>query len=129
MMDYTEKRVLEFAPIGKQVCKALKDKAVQLGVAEEEEDVAPWGQGRFTLSRDPFSGQDSLIGSWCNDSGMECGRILFHGDGSVYAEFDVLKPHPVLPGMQILAIEAWVKNGAIKTDLKLLADPESGAVP
>lgn len=128
-MGQLEEIIEEKTPLGEKVCQAILAKAKKLGVAGDESSVAPWGKARFTLSKDPYSQENSLIGIWQNALDMDCGKILFHGDGSAYAEFDILKPHPTLPGMQILAIEAWLKNGEVKTDLQLIPDVESGVAP
>ena len=127
-MEPLEKTIERLTPEGERICQALRDKASRLGVASSKQVVADWSRARFSLSRDPYSGLDSLIGVWKNDSGMDCGKIIFHNDQSGYAEFDILKPHNQYPGMIILAIEAWLSAGEIKTDLQLLPDPASGEI-
>ncbi|MDA8059795.1 MAG: hypothetical protein ACYCXP_03185 [Leptospirillum sp.] len=125
-MEPLEKVIERLSPAGERICQALRDKAGRLGVASSRQVVADWNGARFSLSRDPFSGTDSLVGIWKNDSGMDCGKIIFHDDQSGYAEFDIMKPHSQYPGMIILAIEAWLSAGEVKTDVQLMPDPESG---
>lgn len=125
-METLEKTIETLTPQGERICQALRDKATQLGVASSKQVVADWNGAHFTLSRDPYSGQNSLIGTWKNGSDMDCGKIIFHNDKSAYAEFDILKPHTQFPGMIILAIEAWLSNGEVKIDLQLLPEPGSG---
>jgi len=125
-METLEKAIERLTPAGQRICQALRDRTTRLGVAPSKQIVADWNGARFSLSRDPYSGTDSLIGTWKNDSGMDCGKIIFHDGESGYAEFDIMRPHRQYPGMIILAIEAWLSAGEVKTDIQLMDDPERG---
>ncbi|MHB0889384.1 hypothetical protein [Acidithiobacillus sp.] len=127
-MEPMEQTIAALTPLGERVCRALSDKAGQLGVASATQAIAPWAKAEFALSRDPYSGADSLIGTWRDRHGQACGKIMFHGDGSAYAEFDILQPHPRHPGMIIVAIEAWLRDGVVKTDLQLFPEPGSEGI-
>lgn len=72
------------------------------------------------LRKDSFDGQQSLFAEWRTPSGALLGYLLIHGGGEVYAEFDVLKPHPTKPQWVIEALSVWGAAGEIKSDPKLL---------
>lgn len=77
------------------------------------------------LRKDSFDGQQSLFAEWRTPTGALLGYLLIHGGGEVYAEFDVLKPHPGKPKWVIEALSVWGNAGQIKSDPKLLPAIES----
>lgn len=77
-------------------------------------------RAEYTLSFDPGSGENSLIGIWRDQNGNKQGEMLFHADGSFYAEYDVIREHPGKPEWFIEAVTAWGREGVIKSDPKLL---------
>ena len=72
------------------------------------------------LRKDSFDGSQSLYTEWRTPSGALLGYILIHGGGQIYAEFDVLKPHPTKPQWVIEAITAWGDADNIKAEPRLL---------
>mgnify|MGYP001824293530 CR=1 FL=1 len=74
----------------------------------------------FELSRDPYDGSYSLIGIWRDVHGQKQGEILFHGDGSFFAEYDVISQHPGKPQWFIEAVTAWGNRKQLKSELRLL---------
>jgi hypothetical protein len=75
---------------------------------------------RYELRRDAYDGSESLYGEWRTDEGKLLGTILVHATGQVFAEFDVLRPHPSDRRWFVEAVTAWGSRGAIKSELKLL---------
>jgi len=110
--------------LGNKVCDALKEKIIKLGFAEEGYENICFDQLSFNLSLDSFAKQNSLQGIWTGLRNNRLGSIVFHGDGSFYAEYDVIQPHPTDKRWFIEAIEAWGNESSIKTELKLLPVPE-----
>lgn len=74
----------------------------------------------FEISRDPYDGSYSLIGVWRDINGNKQGEILFHSDGSFFAEYDVISEHPKRPQWFIEAVTAWGNQQNLKTELRLL---------
>jgi hypothetical protein len=72
------------------------------------------------LQRDPASGQSSLVGIWRDANGQRVGSIIFHCDGSFFAEYDVVEPHPQDRRWFVEAVNAWGKNNTIKSEPRLL---------
>ncbi len=72
------------------------------------------------LRKDSFDGSESLFIEWRTPTGALLGYVLIHGGGQIYAEFDVLKPHPKKPQWVIEAITVWGTEAEIKADPRLL---------
>lgn len=72
------------------------------------------------LRKDSFDGQQSLYAEWRTPGGALLGYLLVHGGGQVYAEFDVLQPHPQRAAWVIEAITAWGDRAALKAEPRLL---------
>lgn len=87
------------------------DKALQL---------PSWEEAEFELQRDPASGEDSLKGSWRGPHNELLGSVVCHPDGSFYGEYDVIRTHPRRDGWFIEAVVAWGRDGAIKSELRML---------
>lgn len=110
--------------LGKAICAALVNEAHKTGISDEVSKSIDFEQLEFSLNRDPFSQQDSLHGSWYGPHDNLIGSILFHADGSFFAEHDVVQPHPHKSGWFIEAVSAWGKDDCIKTETRLLPMPE-----
>jgi hypothetical protein len=106
--------------IGESICAALSDEVAKIGLQEKALATAPWERAGFELQRDPASGQFSLVGHWKNANGQRVGNIVFHCDGSFFAEYDVIEPHPRDKRWFVEAVNAWGKNEIIKAELRLL---------
>jgi hypothetical protein len=65
-----------------------------------------------------------LTGYWYNKRNKQrierIGRLQFNSDGSFYAEYDVIKPHPQKVEWFVEAVTAWGKDDVIKTEARLL---------
>jgi len=70
----------------------------------------------YNLLKDDLSGDYSLQGIWNNRQGM----LLFHPDGTFFAEYDVVKPHPQKSQWFVEAITVWGKDSEIKAEPKLI---------
>jgi hypothetical protein len=78
----------------------------------------------FSLVTDPFTQTQDLVGYWYSAGKQRIGQIKFHGDGSFYAEYDVVQPHPTKKQWFVEAINAWGQQDNIKTEAKLLDIPQ-----
>jgi hypothetical protein len=79
-----------------------------------------WSQASFELQRDPASGEESLKGSWRGKHHELLGSMVFHGDGSFYAEYDVIRPHPRREKWFVEAVVAWGRDEVIRSEARLL---------
>jgi len=63
----------------------------------------------------------ALKGIWYGNNQLKLGEIIFHVDGSFYAEYDVVQPHPSDRRWFVESITTWGRDDSIKTDPRLLA--------
>lgn len=111
------------AETGRALCAAIRERAVGLGLpADCLGDKPQWDDARFTLKADPFSQEVSLYGEW--QDGSRFGSVTLFPDGRVFAEYQVLEPHPQRPGQFIEAISLWGRPGAFKSEALLLEIPQ-----
>ena len=114
-----EKRCEAEADLLEEIGQALRERLAVSGFSSAL-SLIPRQFGRRELRRDPYDGSESLYGEWFSPEGRRLGNVMIHADGNVYAEFDVVKPHPTDARWFVEAVEAWGARGAIKTELKLL---------
>jgi hypothetical protein len=105
--------------LGESVCDAMLMEVRRNGLPKTVIDPA-LERAQFDLSRDPSDGNYSLIGIWRDANGNKQGEILFHHDGSFYAEYDVICEHPAKPQWFVEAVTAWGNPTQLKSELRLL---------
>jgi hypothetical protein len=111
--------------IGVSICERLRAEISKLGFANDTLANYPYYHtANFTLVKDPYTGDTNLTGVWYNDRNKQrverIGRLQFNSDGSFYAEYDVVKPHPSKPAWFVEAITVWGKEDTIKAEARLL---------
>jgi hypothetical protein len=116
--------------IGVSICERLRAEIDALGFANDESVGYPYYHlANFTLTKDPYTGDFNLTGYWCNKRDKNrierIGRLQFNSDGSFYAEYDVVKPHPSKADFFIEAVTAWGKDDTVKTEARLLPMSEN----
>jgi hypothetical protein len=116
--------------IGVSICERLRTDIDALGFANDESVGYPYYHlANFVLTKDPYTGDFNLTGYWHSKRNKRqierIGRLQFNSDGSFYAEYDVVKPHPHKADYFIEAVTAWGKDDAIKSEARLLSMSES----
>ncbi|MGR9116024.1 MAG: hypothetical protein ACU85E_09680 [Gammaproteobacteria bacterium] len=107
--------------LGRQICQEMLQAILKIGFTESEIDAIPdFAHAEFSLVKDPYTASENLTGCWYDKNKQRIGNIQFLSDGSFYAEYDVVKPHPTKKQWFVEAMSAWGKNGQIKTEAKLL---------
>ncbi len=114
-----EQRMQEVRAIGESVCDALRHEVLKMGLPDGCIDPDIY-RAEYTLSPDPASGQESLIGIWRDPKGHKQGEILFHADGSFFAEYDVISAHPTKKQWFVEAVTAWGRDDMVKSEPRLL---------
>lgn len=71
------------------------------------------------IRRDKFDASEAFYGEW-RQQGRSCGSVIVHASGELFAEFDVLLPHPTDKRWFVEAVTAWGRPGAVKAELRLL---------
>lgn len=113
-------RITQLRPLGEQVCAALETEYRKLGFSQEQVLGVDFDALVFVLKRDPFSQQDSVEGTWLNLQRQRRGSLVFHADGTFFAEYDVVQPHPLKSRWFVEAVTAWGQGGEIKAEARLL---------
>jgi hypothetical protein len=94
-----------------------------LQLAESHEASLPgiaWDKAQFSRVKDPFSGEESLMARWANESR---GTLSLRPGGWIYGELDVCKPHPTKSGQWMEAVVAWGHAEKLKMEMRLLDQP------
>ena len=107
--------------LGRAICSALDEEVTKLGFPPGKVLVAAHTDAEYRLDCDPASGENSLVGTWRNEAGDKCGELLFHADGSFFAEYDVIRMHPHRPDWFVEAVTAWGRGDSIKSEPRLLS--------
>lgn len=110
--------------LGENICTAIAANINKLGLDATQFPQLKFDNLQFSLQRDPYTQQDTLEGLWKGAQQNRIGSILFHGDGSFFAEFDVVQVHPRKPGWFVEKITAWGNGEMLKTEAELLPMPE-----
>jgi hypothetical protein len=117
-------RYKKIAPLAGAICEALAAELDKLGFAAGSVAVAEPAAAAYRLERDPASGTDSLVGEWLDARGQKQGGLVFHGDGSFFVEYDVVRPHPRDGRWFVEAVQAWGRGSMIRAEPRLLPFPE-----
>ena len=126
MSDALTAKIQQHNAQAQRICDELNRQILKLGFPADKATVTLDDSVQYRLERDPASGLDSLVGMWMHPaSHYKLGTLLFHGDGSFFAEYDVLQPHPTIAQWFVEAVSVWGNGDTIKGDPKLL--PALGA--
>lgn len=119
-----EQHIQQHRDFGIRVCQRISENIAKLGFSVQTRiDLPSYDAVQFSLVTDPYTQAEDLIGYWYDSNRQRIGQIQFHGDGSVYAEYDIVQPHPSKKQFFVEAINAWGSLDNIKTEAKLLAMP------
>lgn len=119
MTTQLQKRVEKSQALGEHICRALSEEIKRLHLAEE---ITPpsWAEATFRVHRDPALGNESLEALWLHGNGIKLGSATLHDDGSFFAEYDIIRPHPHKTKWFVEAVTAWGRNDDIKSEARLL---------
>lgn len=119
-----KQRIAAAANHGAELIGALQEKIAALNLPDEPVIVPAFETARFTLEHDLYDGSESLRAAFFRSQHYCIGFLLFHSDGSSFAEYHVMRPHPLRPKLFIEAVEAWVRDGKIQTDVRTAMMPQ-----
>jgi hypothetical protein len=108
---------------GNALIDALQERVIKLGLPGEVITIPPFEAARFTLEHDLYNGEQTLRAAFFPSQYYCIGFLLFHFDGSSFAEYHIMRQHPSRPQLFIEAVEAWVRDGKIQTDVRLALMP------
>lgn len=100
------------AAVGAAVCAALREQATRLGLSLGDEPQ--WAQASFEQTQDPFSQEVSLLAVWRGQA--RDGSVTFFPDGRIFAEYQVLLPHPQRSDAYVEAVQVWGRANKLRGD-------------
>ncbi len=119
-MSRLQRRIEELLPLAEAICRSLREELRKLGFADDVVAIPDPDAASYRLDRDRASGTDSLVGEWRDAHGQLLGMLLFHDDGSFFAEHDVIKLHPANPRWFVEAVNAWGRDHEIRAEPRLM---------
>ena len=119
MDDSLQARVAAEHPRLEQVVAALTSELERQGLSAAAQRV-PAHCDRHQVQTDPFDGTQSLLGEWLDPQGHRLGSVILHQGGQLFAEFDVLLPHPTRRQWFVEAVTAWGDDNTLRAELRLL---------
>jgi hypothetical protein len=118
-----KQRIASATAHGVELIAALQEKIAKLNLPGEAITIPPFDAARFTLEHDLYNGEQTLRAAFFPSQHYCIGFLLFHSDGSSFAEYHIMRPHHSRPSLFIEAVEAWVRDGKIQTDTRLAMMP------
>ncbi len=115
--------ITRYQTLGRAVCEALTKEAVKQGLTQAQLPSIEWADLAFKVVVDPADGSECLSGDWLNPAGYRIGTFQLNGNGSFFAEHDVVQPHPTDKRWFIEAVTAWGTESKIITEPRLIATP------
>ncbi|MDD2884645.1 MAG: hypothetical protein PHT48_06320 [Dechloromonas sp.] len=88
---------------GEAVCAALRGQVEKLGLSIGLEPI--WSEASFEEATDPFSQEISIVAYWRGQARF--GKATFFPDGRIFAEYQVLLPHPDLTNKYVDSVQIW----------------------
>lgn len=116
-------RIDATATTGQALLDALQAKIDRLDLPGDRIILPAFDSARFTLEQDPGDRGQTLRAAFYPSEFYCIGFLLFHDNGSTYAEYHVMQLHPTRPRWFVEAAEAWLRDGQIRTDLRLAEMP------
>lgn len=123
MTENLEQRIEAVAEQGKALLAALQEKVSSFNLPGEPLVIPGFGEAEFTLEEDKYNGKQTLMASFFPRPRYRAGVLLFHSDGSSFAEYLIMQAHPAKPQWFIESVEAWGNIGDIRTDARLIQFP------
>ncbi len=124
MCAETEQFLAQLNDLPERVCAALRAEAQRLGLAADCVAACVPSAAQFRLRLDPAAGVETLVGEWRDRDKRKLGEITVNADGSFFAEYDVVRPHPAKPRWFVEAVTAWGRDNTMQTEPRLLPMPE-----
>ena len=91
------------ASLGESVCRALRKQVEKIGLSIGAEPV--WHDAKMGTAVDAYTQQVSVTATW--RGGERYGTATFFPDGRVFAEYQVLLPHPSQPEHYVESVQVW----------------------
>jgi hypothetical protein len=101
---------------GEAVCAALRGQVEKLGLSIGNEPV--WSEAVFEETTDPFSQEVSVLAYWRGKERF--GKATFFPDGRIFAEYQVLLPHPGKAESYVDSVQIWGRPQQLRGEAVLV---------
>lgn len=101
--------------LGEVICAALRRQVEKLGLSIGDEPV--WADAQFVDTVDPYTQAINRVGTWRGQA--RYGTVTLFADGRVFAEYQVLQPHPIKPGYFVESVQIWGSPQQLRGDAVL----------
>lgn len=109
----------ELAGQAERVVQALQQEAERYSATGAAPQIL-LSAAQFGQVTDPASGLPGYEGVWRNARNERCGTLIFNGDGSFFAEYDLFCPHPRDTRWFVEMVTAWGNRDAVRSEAKLI---------
>jgi hypothetical protein len=89
--------------LGEAICTALRAQVEKIGLSIGDEPV--WADVEFEEVTDPFSQEISVVAYWRGKARF--GKATLFPDGRIFAEYQVLLPHPQQSDSYVDSVQIW----------------------
>lgn len=124
MTDDIEAYFAQIRELADKIVQQMEGDVKQLGFTAEQLNLKKPGDAIYRLEKDPSNGQNSLVGDWRDDKGIKTGSLQFNSEGHFFVEQDIVQPHPRDKRWFVEAVNAWGNATKIKSEARLIANPE-----
>ena len=100
------------AAFGEAICAALRGQVEKLGLSIGDEPR--WAEASFVEQADPFSQEISQVGTWRGKA--RYGTVTLFPDGRIFAEYQVLLPHPEKTDSYVESVQVWGRAEKLRGD-------------
>jgi hypothetical protein len=122
-MAELQQRIAAARADGLALLAALRAKISGLDLPTDTLVIPEFDAAEFSLEYDKYNGEKTLMASFYPRPRYRAGVLLFHSDGSCFAEYHVMCRHPAKPQYFIESVEAWSRDGQVRADLRLAMMP------
>ncbi len=124
MNDQVDEYFNSISDLADEILTQLQKEVIKLGFASDALILKQPEEAIYRLEKDPYNGQDCLIGDWRDDKGTKTGSLQFNSEGIFFVEQDIIQPHPTDKRWFVEAVNAWGTKKEIKSEARLIANME-----
>jgi len=103
-----------------EVCSLFQAALANIGISDSSFGKIDFSACHVEAMNDDFDGEERIIGKWLDESGFQYAYVVRYADGRIFAEHDVLRPHPRNDELTIEAVEVWGEPGRLKYEARLI---------
>lgn len=103
-----------------EACDTIRIALLNFGFPDESLNIGSYEQCEIEIVRDAYDHEERVIGRWRDQGGNQYAHIVHYANGKLFAEHDVLQPHPGKPELYVEAMEVWGEPGKLRYEARLL---------